>query len=353
MSDFAKTVIALAVIAMITSCASSESPSGVMGNTNWLTSCDEDDDCDDDLSCSCGVCTRQCTTTSDCSELGGSVCDVQSEALASACGSSIAMSVCLPACRNDNDCGGGLECVAAHCLPAEVVAASPGVDGDGDGGTSIGCGPNGAFISAHVAPDEDCIVSAEGSPQLAIGSFDVSSGFNGDDGNCNTGYRVNLLTYSCLQGANDTLQLHSAEVLLKVPSGETILFDRLDPPLPNPFLVVGNSTIFPMRDDGPSSGVITIEAIPTAYAEQLDDFDGQQVHAEIRVYGTTVGGSDVDLNPFLYPIEICDGCLTLCVAAIPPDATADEIYGEGVCRDNASADGRICVDTSCVTFSGP
>ena len=49
MSDFVKTVVALAVIAVITSCASSESPSSVMGNTNWLTSCDEDDDCDDDV----------------------------------------------------------------------------------------------------------------------------------------------------------------------------------------------------------------------------------------------------------------------------------------------------------------
>jgi hypothetical protein len=346
MSDFAKKVVALAVIAIATGCASSEPASGLMGNTNWLTSCDEDDDCGDDLSCSCGVCTRECTTTADCSELGGSVCDVESEALASACGSSLEMSVCLPECRNDNDCGGGLECVAAHCLPTEVVAASPG--GDGDGGTSIGCGPNGAFVSANVAPDEECILNAEGSAQLPIGLFDVSGGFNGNDGNCNKGYRVNLLAYSCLQGANDTLQLHSAEVLLKVTSGEPILFDRFDTVLPNPFLVVGNSTIFPMRDDGPSSGVITIEAIPTAYAEQLDEFDDKQVHAEIRVYGTTVGDSDVDLNPFLYPINICDGCLTLCAANIPADVSFDDVYGEGTCRDNAGADARICVDTSCV-----
>ncbi|HET6332528.1 MAG TPA: hypothetical protein VFG30_04915, partial [Polyangiales bacterium] len=128
-----------------------------------------------------------------------------------------------------------------------------------------------------------------------------------------------------------------------------IAFDRFeDALLPNPFLVVGNSTIFPMRDDAPSSGVITIEAIPAAYAEQLDALDGMQVHAEIRVYGRTVGGSDVDLNPFLYPINICDGCLTLCAAAIPPEASLEEIYGEGTCRDNAGADGRVCVDASCL-----
>lgn len=344
MSDFTRTVIALAVIAVGTSCASSEAPSSLMGNTNWLTSCDEDDDCGD-LSCSCGVCTRECTATSDCSELGGSVCDVESEALASACGSSLKMSVCLPECENDNDCDDGLDCVAAHCLPAEVVAASPG--GDDDGGTSIGCGPNGAFVSANVAPDEECIVSAEGSAQLPIGLFDTSSGFNDNDGNCNNGYRVNLLAYSCLQGANDTLQLHSAEILLKEESGRTIQFDRLDPPLPNPFLVVGNSTIFPMRDDRPSPGVITLEVIPPEYAAQLN-LNGQQVHAEIRVFGTTVGDSDVDLNPFLYPIEICDGCLTVCAANIPAEVSLDEIYGEGVCRDNAGADSRICVDSSCV-----
>jgi hypothetical protein len=340
-----KSVIVLAAVAIVASCASSKSPASLMGNTNWLTSCDDDDDCDDDLSCSCGVCTQQCTTTADCAELGGSVCDVESAALGLACGSSLEMSVCLPECDDDDDCGGGLECVEAHCLPADVVAALPGGDGDGP----LGCGPKGAFVAASVKPDQECTFNAESSVEIPVGRFDVNQGYNDQGtGNCSgRGYRADLLVYSCLQGSNDTLQLHSATVRLQDAAGQTILFDRLEPALPNPFLVVGNSAIFPMRDGFPSSGVLSLEVIPSAYAQQLEGFVGQDLHAQIRVHGTTVGDSDVDLNPFVFPIELCAGCLTLCAADLPTDITLDELYGAGVCRDNAGADGRICVDGDC------
>jgi len=339
MPDFAKTVLALLLVLAGAACASSEPPSNLMGNTNWLSSCEEDDDCGDELSCVCGVCTRQCSETNDCAGLEGAACDEQSEALATACGSSVEMSVCLPECGNDRDCGGGYECIATHCLPTEVVA--------GDGDVATGCGPNGAFTAAILAPDEECVLSAD-SRKIPTGLYDVSSGFDGEGGSCDAPYVVAVLLYSCLQGINDTLQIHSAQVRLQDINRSTIAFDRFTP-LPNPFLVTSNTAIFPMRDDGPSPGVAAVEIIPTVYAEQLDGFDGQQLLAEIQLFGTTVGDVDVELEPFVYPIRICNGCLTLCGAHLPPELSAEEIYGEGVCRDNASADDRICVDSSCTT----
>lgn len=349
MSELSKRV-AFVLLALIgASCADSEVSPTYMGNTNWLTSCGEDDDCSDGLSCECGVCTLECESASECNDLGA-VCDSGSQALVTACGSSIAPSLCLPECTIESDCGGDLMCVDGHCLPDEV--AEPPVSGGGDGGIQgpVGCGPIGAFASGVIAPDEECVYAPD-NPRIANGLYDVSSGFNGSQSNCDAPYVVSMLAYSCLQGVNDTLQIHSAEVRLMDISKATIAFDRFadedTPAIPNPFVVTSNATIFPMREDEPSAGITSVELIPTAYAEQLDNFDGEQLLAEIRLSGTTVGGVDVELKPFTFVINICDGCLTLCGGNIPTDVSLDEIYGEGVCRDSASADGRICIDASC------
>lgn len=344
MSELAKKLVVVLVAITAGSCAASEPPSSLMGNTNWLTSCEEDDDCGDDLACSCGVCTRECTTTDDCSGLGRAVCDEDSESFASACGGPAAMSVCLPECSDEDECGEGLACVEAHCLPMEEPEVPPPSDGE-----QIGCGPKGAFVSNNIAPDGDCAFSAEGSQVVPNGTFDVSSGLDSAtrDSCGERPYNLALLVYSCLQGVDDTLQIHSATVELRDTSGAVLQFNGADLQLPNPFQVISNSSLFPMRDGVPTSGVAFVEVIPAAYAEQLASFDGRQLHAEIRLHATTVGEVDVDLNPFSYAIQICDGCLTVCGADVPLEASPEEIYGEGRCADNAGADGRICVDWTC------
>lgn len=224
----------------------------------------------------------------------------------------------------------------------------------------IACAPEGptAFVTGHLEPDEECESSGETGANTfwASGVYDVSSGFNGGRGTCGAPYTLNLLVNSFLRPNNDVglgraepnvLQLHSAEVRLMDISRATISFDRSATPLPNPFLVTTNGSLFPSDGDEPSTTVAFVETIPTAYAEQLDEFDGLQILAEVQIFGTTTGDVDVELKPFVYTIQICDGCLTRCGACIPADDTDDEIYGEGTCRDNASADGRVCVDRLC------
>lgn len=347
MSELAKRVVVMLVVLIGASCADSEVSPTYMGNTNWLISCDEDDDCSDDLSCECGVCTKTCETSADCGTLGAA-CDTGSDALVSACGSSLADSICLPECEEDDDCGRG-QCVDAHCLPAPMSNADGGASGDGDGDgdlAPIGCGPNGAFVSAALMPDQECIYSTQNA-QAPIGRYDYARGAYGEDGGCEQPYVVSLLTYSCLRGVDDTLQIRSAEVRLMTVDRQTIVFDQLEPVLPNPFGVVSNATIFRTSEDDLSAGIVTVETIPSAYADQFDNFDGEEILAEITLFGTTLGDQDVELRPFVYPIRLCDGCLTLCRGDLPLDATDADIYGEGVCTDNAGADGRFCVDAEC------
>lgn len=223
------------------------------------------------------------------------------------------------------------------------------------------CAPEGpaAFVTYNLIPDADCIVSPEqgANPFLPMGSYDISPGVNGSN-SCNQPYVLNLLVNSFLRPNGDptqgraepnVLQLHSAEVRLMDINRATILFDRLDPPLPNPFLVTTSNSLFPTDGANPSTAVASVEVIPSAYAPELDNFaeEQQQILAEIQIFGTTTGDVDVDFKPFVYTIQVCDGCMQVCRADIPEEKSDEEVYGEDTCRDNAGADGRVCVDERC------
>jgi hypothetical protein len=223
------------------------------------------------------------------------------------------------------------------------------------------CAPEGpsGFVTNHLHPDEECVLASEPGANKSVpqGLFDIATGFNGNDGSCDSPYMLYLFVNSFLRPNNDqgvgraepnVLQLHSAEVRLMDIGRTPIAFDRFDPVLPNPFLVTTNASLFPTDGDEPSTAVASVEAIPTAYAEQLDGFAGQQILAEVQIFGTTTGDVDVDLKPFVYTIRLCDGCLTDCADCYRDgEVSLDEIYGEGVCRDNSGADGRLCLDTVC------
>jgi hypothetical protein len=328
----------------LSACASSQEPEGLMGNTNWLSKCNTDDDCSDNLSCVCGTCTRECEVASDCDGLEAAECRAGSLlARGTACETPSVPNVCLATCENDETCGSGYECVASSCLPITDARDSPS-------GVELGseaCGPTGVYASVNVQPDGECVFSTQGDSELAIGLYDISTGFNGDTNNCDDPYRLNMLVHSCLSGASDTLQIHSAEVRLTDIDRNTILFDRGEPSLANPFLVTTTGVVGPMEDGVPSRAIAVIEAIPKAYTQQLDGFADLRILAEIQIFGTTVGDADIDLRKLTYTIDICDGCLTIDGCSLPAEISLDEVYGEGVCSDNAGADGRVCIDFVC------
>jgi hypothetical protein len=224
------------------------------------------------------------------------------------------------------------------------------------------CAPEGpsGFVTFNVKPDQNCVFTAEAGSNLffPIGRYDISTGGVVGSENCNAPYVVHLLVNSFLRPNSDTmlgraepniLQLHSAEVKLMTIRRQPIAFDREDPVLPNPFLVTTNNSLFPAQGSTPSTGIAAVEIIPTNYAAQLDGFIGGQILAEIQIFGTTTGDVDVEFKPFVYPVEICDGCLTKCLSrdilarmmSVEEDVIKDE------CDDNSSSDGRYCIDPEC------
>lgn len=221
------------------------------------------------------------------------------------------------------------------------------------------CAPEGpsGFVTFNIPPNMNCEISAEGDSQtfLASGVFDIAISADGRGDGCAKPYRLSLLVNSFLRPNADMslgraepniLQIHSAQVRLLDIQRSIISFDQVDPPLPNPFLVTTNNSLFPTDGDTPSRGIAVVEAIPEAYARQMNIFVGQQIFAEVQIFGTTTGDVDVEFKPFVYPIEICDGCLTVCYGSLPAETEAEDVCGDDCC-DNAGADGRVCIDFAC------
>jgi hypothetical protein len=222
------------------------------------------------------------------------------------------------------------------------------------------CAPEGpsAFVTFNLPPSGDCTYSvATEEFYIPTGLYDV---YQGDKGGCgNRSYFVHLQINSYLRANSDMtlgraepniLQIDRAEVRLMDIRKNTIVFGEGADALANPFLVTTNNSLPPSVGDEASTGIATIEAIPSAYGSFFNNktFLNQQILAEIQIFGTTTGDVDIDFKPFVYAVEICSQCLVRCLAR---DITAmmlerDDLVGEK-CDDDSGADGRYCIDPGC------
>jgi hypothetical protein len=224
----------------------------------------------------------------------------------------------------------------------------------------VGCAPEGptAFVDGNVPWDSDCVASTESEVTIPIGIYDISeAGTSNDDPKstpCKNSYFLNLRINSYLRpNADDELGraetnillVDSAEVKLMTLNKAELGFEGL----PNPFRVVTAATVQPTTGVQASQGLASIEAIPSAYAEFLGDFVGSKILIETQIFGTTTGDVDIEMKPFVYAVDICDGCLTLCLDAdIGTSIPLEDVIGDECSAPNLSGqDGRVCIDPDC------
>ena len=92
-------------------------------NTNWLSRCSDDVQCNGSLRCYCGMCTKPCGQDTECNLLGGAQCAQSGEEV---CGTrASAGGLCVLECTASDDCGYGFDCNAGQCVPrpCETVGA--------------------------------------------------------------------------------------------------------------------------------------------------------------------------------------------------------------------------------------
>lgn len=164
----------------------------------------------------------------------------------------------------------------------------------------------GLYIRGNVLLDApECIARAEGNTTLLITGFlDVA---------LRPDYEATLLVGSQLTPRGDKANLRSETMITTITGAEVQLYDDTGA-LTTEFTVPATGVIQPSSSEEAGFGVITATLIPAAtgiaLANELSNPAEVRTRvAEARVFGTTIGGVDVESAPFSYVIRVCEGCL--------------------------------------------
>ena len=149
------------------------------------------------------------------------------------------------------------------------------------------------------------------SPVLAKGTLDLA--FAGE-------YRAALLIGNQIteRGSREQLRTETSRVVLK--GAEVRLENLRGEELHKAFSSTATGFVDPASGTDPSIAVMYATLIPASVLETLTD-EGTLV-ANVRVFGQTLGGQDVESSELAFPIEICTGCL-IAYPAAARDLTAD------------------------------
>jgi hypothetical protein len=118
------------------------------------------------------------------------------------------------------------------------------------------------------------------------------------------------------------VQLEGAEIELVDPSGAQVNIGGQS----NPYSVIATGVIDPTASSDASYGVTQIEVFPPSVVSSLRKTLAaggigatQTVHANIKIFGHTLGHTSVETGTFTYPITTCYGCgVTVPADAVDP-----------------------------------
>lgn len=185
----------------------------------------------------------------------------------------------------------------------------------------------------------------EGDPGLSVTGMDVlddctaapgvsNVGLHQWDLNAGRGYLAGPKLASQLR--ENSTDIGADKAILRVEGVEVELFEAdamtpLDLPV-NPYTSRGATTIESSSGAGNSTnGAIVVTLIPSDYIAELEPllgtspsrFDVAQIIASIRPFGRTNGNVSVTGKDFMFPIQLCAGCLQTCA----DDFTEHECIG--------------------------
>lgn len=211
------------------------------------------------------------------------------------------------------------------------------------------------FVAGVLAGDPpECEYKADqGSALQTAGLMDV--GFTTD-------YRAVLLVALQLAPRGDKSKLRAESMTFQVRGAEVRLTDS-EGALVDEFSVPAGGTVAPTSAANPGFGFADVVLIPNSLGQDLRDElqPGQRrtLVAEVRVFGETLGGTELTSGSFSYVIDVCHACLS---AAIPDgsiyypntglrlcDPSLTEPFLRGSCffGQDGAADCRLCQTDAC------
>ena len=176
-------------------------------------------------------------------------------------------------------------------------------------------------VAARLAPE--CRVEADPSKDLRMrGMLDLglSSDYHADlvIGNqmVSQGWGAGLRTET------SRVRLEGAVVTLRTKGG-TVIDDRTTD---------ASGFVDPGTGESPGFGITSVALVEPG---TVDDYVGRTVIATIRVFGTTLGGTEVESGDFTFPIGVCYGCLvSFPLDALDPVGTSVECTQGGETPDD-------------------
>ncbi len=132
-------------------------------------------------------------------------------------------------------------------------------------------------------------------------------------------YRASLLIGNQLtqRGSRDRLRTETSRISLK---GAEVTLESVDGrALLDPFSAIATGFVDASSGTDAALAIMSATLIPSKAADALPD---GVVVAKVRVFGTSLGGEEIESNELAFPIELCTGCL-VSYPASARDLTAD------------------------------
>lgn len=163
----------------------------------------------------------------------------------------------------------------------------------------------GLFIVGNLFREApDCSVTADASSaRLSVGILDVALARE---------YGASLLVGNQLTPRGDKASLRTETTVVTITGAEVLLLNDTGE-TDAEFTVPASGVISPDGSDDPGFGLVLATLIPAtsgqALAEQVGPGQERTRVAQVKVFGETIGGVEVESSEFTYVIRVCNGCL--------------------------------------------
>ncbi len=181
-----------------------------------------------------------------------------------------------------------------------------------------GCLLFGLFAAGCTDEDTSMVVVAnisrpagtcEARPDL--GATTLGTGFL--DVGLRSNYVASLLVANQLTPRGDKANLRT-ETMQVITTGAEVRLLNDDGSVNSEFTVPASGVILPDPAISPGLGIVSVTLVPASAAEALRaDLDNpsqrRTLVPEVKVFGRTVGGLEVESSVFNYVVRVCEGCL--------------------------------------------
>jgi hypothetical protein len=188
-------------------------------------------------------------------------------------------------------------------------------------GTVSGCADNESMLFIRGAMSMEsgsCDFTAdESAALLTSGTYDVAFG---------QAYYGDLLVGNQLASQGDKTRSRSETSSVTLEGAEVRLMNPDDSVLRSTFTSPGAGFIEVGSGEDTGYGGISVVVVPASSGADAvaAEMVGSYLIAEIRVFGKTLGGQEVESGIFKFPITVCEGCLVRFPAtAMSPDGTCE------------------------------